>query len=76
MSVRAIEMDMKAFFFFCNFGNNRDIKKSFKDISNTPTQVALICRRMLRYIQFPKMNVSRLLSYQAKLLFSEGRGRM
>ena len=28
------------------------------------------------YIQFPKMNVSRLLSYEAKLLFSEGRGRM
>ena len=28
------------------------------------------------YIQFPKMNVSPLLSYEAKLLFSEGCGRM
>ena len=27
-------------------------------------------------IQFLKMNVSRLLSYEAKLLFSEGCGRM
>ena len=27
-------------------------------------------------VQFPKMNVRRLLSYEAKLLFSEGRGRM
>ena len=31
---------------------------------------------MLIELQFPKMNVSRLLSYEAKLLFSEGRGRM
>ena len=29
-----------------------------------------------KVIQFPKMNVRRLLSYEAKLLFSEGRGRM
>ena len=28
------------------------------------------------HIQFPKMNVRRLLSYEAKLLLSEGRGRM
>ena len=30
----------------------------------------------ISYIQFPKMNVRRLLSYEAKLLFSEGRGIM
>ena len=28
------------------------------------------------HVQFPKMNVRRLLSYEAKLLFSEGHGRM
>ena len=27
-------------------------------------------------IQFPKMNMDRLLFYEAKVLFSEGRGRM
>ena len=31
---------------------------------------------ILTFIQFRKMNVRRLLSYEAKLLYSEGRGRM
>ena len=36
----------------------------------------IISKIVFYYIQFPEMNVSRLLSYEAKLLFSEGGGRM
>ena len=33
-------------------------------------------QNLILHIQFPKMNVRRLLSYEAKLLFLKGRGRM
>ena len=46
-------------------------------ILSTSNEVTALCAIKINLnIQFPKMNVRRLLSYEAKLLFSEGRGRM
>ena len=68
------------------FSIKRTVLKKFKSsLSNVPYNLKTgglniyktsTYNRELRVIQFPTMNMDRLPFYEAKVLFSEGRGRM